>query len=387
MTSNSRTSFGLSFGCLCLTGCFGLSSMPQKDGTTDDTALDSGVTAGSLTVDRAAIDFGTIEPGESVSEAVVLTNGSSDTLRIAASLTGAAVFELSDADVALAPGGDGTLTITFSPTGEMTFDGTVGLDLEDGTSLSIALTGEGGTGTSGGDDTGSSGPGVVQLSPSTQDYGSVDVGSSGSYTFTVSNTGSGDVLIDDVHTSDSAFSVSGGTLSLPQVLTGGSSKTVTIAFAPTSAVSYTSDLVVHTDLTPENVTATLSGMGVDGCTVCSPLITVDTGGDPYSVTDFLAFGSPDSKTWSIRNMGDQDLIVASVSVNNDFISTCGSFAISGFTGPKTVAPSGSTSFSIAYSGSTCIDLPQASLDANVVHILSNDPSQGDYVIEVGGIAF
>ena len=383
-TSHSRASVGLSLGWLGLSGCFGLSSPPQKGVTTDDSATDSGATAGSLSVDRSAIDFGVIEPGESISEAVVLTNGSADTLRIAASLTGAAVFELSDADVALAPGGDSTLTITFSPTGEMSFDGMVGLDLEDGTSLSIALTGEGGTG---GDDTASSGPGTVQLAPSSQDYGSVDVGSSGSYTFTVSNTGSEDVLIDDVHTSDSAFSVTGGTLSLPQVLTAGSSKTVSIAFAPTIATSYTSDLIVHTDLTPENVTASLSGVGVDACTACAPIITVDTGGDPHSVPDFYAIFGPDSRTWSIQNIGDQDLIVSSVTVINDMFFTCGSFAISGFAGPETVAPSGRTSFSIAYSGSSCVDVALPDLDQNVVHILSNDPSQGDYVIEVGGVAF
>lgn len=372
---------------LALSGCFGLDTTPQKDALTDDTADTGPVTVGALSADRTSIDFGTVEPGSEASEAIVLSNLSDDTLRVTASLTGDAVFELSDSDVAMSGGGESTLTVTFAPSGEMTYGGTVGLALEDGSTLDVALTGIGGTGGgNGGDDT-SSGTGTLEISPGVQDFGTVDVsGTSAAYTFTVRNDGSDDVLISDVHTSQSAFTVTGGTLAVPQVLSSGSSKTVEVKFSPTAETAYSAELVVETDLTPANYTAALTGTGSDLCSVCSGLIRVETGGDPYSVTDFFSLGgSPDSRSWSIHNDGDMDLTVSSVTVNNDFISTCGSFSISSFSGPKTVPPSGSTNFTIAYSGSSCIDLPQASLDANVVHILSDDPSQGDYVIEVGGI--
>lgn len=373
---------------LALSGCFGLDTTPKQTGDTEDTSADSGpVTVGSLSVDRSTIDFGSIEPGSSATEAVVLTNGSDSTLRVAAALTGDAVFQISDSDVAMAAGGDSTLTVTFAPSGEMTYGGTIGLALEDGTALDIALTGTGGTGDSQGDDTGT-GVGAISITPGTQDLGTINLGStSAAYTFTVKNTGSDDVLIDSVHTSDSAFSVTGGTLSVPQVLSSGSSKTVEVMFSPTAERAYTGDLVVDTDLTPSSYSASLTGTGADLCSICAPQINVNTaGGDPYSVTDFFSlFGSADSRVWTIQNVGDMDLTVTDVTVNNDFVSTCGEFVISGFTGPATVTPHGTTSFNIAYTtDGTCYELDLSSLDANVVHILSNDPSQGDYVIVVGG---
>ncbi len=379
---------GWSVCAVLASGCLGLTSFPTKDGVGGSDSGDSGATAGALTVDKASLDFGTVAPGSTATQALVLSNSSADTLRVAAAVSGAAVYGLSDASIAMAPGGDSTLSVTFSPTSTMTYDANLGLDLEDGTSLTVPITGVGGTGGDNGGnggDTGS-GTGALTITPSTKDYGSVNVGSSGSYSFTVANGGSAAVLVDSVASSNPAFTVSGGTLTAPSEVPAGSSKTVSVVFAPTDARAYTSTLTLHTDLTPANVTASLSGTGVQGCTVCSPLITVDTGGDPYSVTDFFTFGSPDSRNWTIRNDGDEDLTVSSVSVNNDFIATCGTFQISGFTGPKTVTAGNTTSFTISYSGTSCIDVPQKSLDANVVHILSNDPSQPDYVIEVGGIA-
>ncbi len=372
---------------LLLSGCFGLDTTPKQDPTSHDSVDTGPVTVGSLSVDRTLIDFGSVAPGSSTSEAVVLSNGSDSTLRVAASMVGDAVFEISDSDIAMAAGGESTLTVTFAPSGEMTYGGTVRLALEDGTSVDIDLAGIGGTG-GGPDDTGT-GTGAVSVSPGTQDLGTLNVGTTSSaYTFTVKNTGSDDVLVSDVHTSDTVFTITGGTLAAPQVLSAGSSRTVEVKFSPTAETAYSGDLVVVTDLTPANYTASLSGTGGNSCTICSPLISVDTaGGDPYSVTDFFSLGgSPDSRVWSVQNVGDMDLTVTSVTVNNDIFATCGTFIVSGFTGPKTVAPRASTPFTIAYTASgTCIDVAQASINANVVHILSNDPSQGDYVIEVGGI--
>lgn len=62
------------------------------------------------------------------------------------------------------------------------------------------------------------------------------------------------------------------------------------------------------------------------------------------------------------------------------------FVLSGFTGPAMLSPGSSTTFEITYSGSACVDVAQPHLDANVVHILSNDPGQADYVIELAGTA-
>jgi hypothetical protein len=365
-----------------LPACFGLDGVPIKDeGSAQEDTAALGV--GSLTVDRGTIDFGAVAVGSAATETVVLTNVSDETLRVAARLSGDAVFDLSDADIALAPGGDSTLSVTFVPTGDTVYGGTVGLALEDGTSVDVALVGTGGEG--GG--TGGGGGGVVEITPGSKDFGSVDLGGSSSYDFTVANRGTDDVVVEGVSTTDSAFTITGGTLTTPQVISAGASKTVKVTFSPSAEADYVGELVVQTDQEPAEISAALTGTGTDTCTGCLPRIRVDTGGDAYSVTDFFSFlGAEDSRTWTIENTGDADLVVSSVTVNNDSISTCGEFVISRFTGPKTVPPSGSTTFSISYSvTSNCADLPQGAFDANVVHVLSNDRSESDYVIEVGGL--
>jgi len=364
-----------------LPACIGLDALPSKDEATavDDTAV---AAIGALAVDRSSVDFGAVAVGSAASEAVVLSNLSDETLRVAARLSGDAVFDLSDADIALAPGGDSALSVSFVPTGDMAYGGTVGLELEDGSRVDVDLLGTGGDGGgSGGDD------GGVEVTPGSKDFGSVNLGGASTFDFTVANHSSEDVVVESVSTTDSAFTITGGTLSTPQVIEAGANKTVRVAFSPTSATDYAGELVLQTDQTPSEVSATLSGSGTDSCTGCAPRIRVDTGGDAYSVTDFFSFlGADDTRTWTIENTGDADLIVSSVTVNNDSISTCGEFAISRFTGPKTVAPSASTTFAISYSvTSNCADLPQGAFDANVVHVLSNDRSESDYVIEVGGL--
>ena len=77
-------------------------------------------------------------------------------------------------------------------------------------------------------------------------------------------------------------------------------------------------------------------------------------------------------------------MVSDVYVNNDAFAPCGEFSVSGFSA-STLAPGASTRFYITLRVSeVCLEVPNPGFDMNVVHILSNDPSQPDYVIEVGG---
>ena len=51
-----------------------------------------------------------------------------------------------------------------------------------------------------------------------------------------------------------------------------------------------------------------------------------------------------------------------------------------------LAPTDGFAFDLTYTATgLCADLPLASFDQNVVHILSDDPSQSDYIIELSGI--
>ena len=170
----------------------------------------------------------------------------------------------------------------------------------------------------------------------------------------------------------------------PQVLAPGANKLVEVSFTPTAETTYSGTVTVASDA--GDLTITVEGEGVDECDVCAPIMDVDTGSDPFAITDFFSLlGSVDSRTITIQNLGDQDLEVTDVIVNNDTLASCGDFSLSGWTAARTLAPYASTSFSIGYqSDGSCLEIAQSSFDMNVAHILSNDPTTPDWVIELSG---
>lgn len=387
------------FSLLTLTGCLGL----QKAGEVPDDSgadTDSGVVVGDLAADVSSVDFGEVTVGMSASSDVTLSNTGSEVLRVAAVLDGDGGFSMTDTSIAVSGGGVSVLTLTFAPDFGGDYNTVLTLSPTDGgDALSLPVTGvgvtddggdSGDTADSGGDsgDSGDSGGvGTLTVSPTTYDYGQVDLGGSERTTFTVRNEGSDDLLVSSITSSNSVFSVTGGTISLPQVLSPGSSKTVEITFSPTSVHSYTADLTLTTDdAESPRFDVALAGEGADLCDVCAPLIRVNTGGDPYSFTSFTAItGLPDSRDWTISNEGDQDLVVSDVFVNNDAFAPCGEFSIAPWSS-TTIRPGSSARFTITLRVTDiCLEVPNPSFDMNVVHIYSNDPSQSDYVIEVGGV--
>ena len=151
--------------------------------------------------------------------------------------------------------------------------------------------------------------------------------------------------------------------------------------------TYNGTLTVDSDDPDGDTVVALTGEGADLCDICSGLISVDTGGDPYTMDSFVSIlGLPATEQVTISNVGDMDLDVSDVYVNNDTLSTCGTFTITGWRGATTLSPGGSTRFEVAYrASSVCVEVPLTSLDQNVIHILSDDPSQSDYVIELSAI--
>ncbi|MFZ5475203.1 MAG: choice-of-anchor D domain-containing protein [Myxococcota bacterium] len=367
---------------LLLSACVGLDPVPQREKQPEEGDTTS---VGSLSLDATEIDFGPVDVGDEATRALALTNTGEGPLHVEATLRDEGVFTVDQ--TALDLEGTVTLTLGFQPDDATSYAGALALSLDNGDSLELPLLGEG-VGEGAGDDTGDTdtpgpGEGALSLTPARHDFGTLDLGDSDVATFVVENTGDADVLVTDASVDDRAFTVAGD-LTPPQVLSPGDRVELEVTFAPTAASTYGADLVVTSDA--GDATSSLTGEGVDRCDICSPIIDVDTGGDPYSMTDFFSFnGSTDSKTVTVQNVGDLDLEVSNVLVNNDAIATCGEFAIGGWSGAITLAPWDSTAFTIEYTADgSCLDVPYPSFDANVVHILSDDPGTSDWVIEVGG---
>jgi PKD repeat protein len=100
-----------------------------------------------------------------------------------------------------------------------------------------------------------SGP-VISVSPLGHDYGIVNVGSSSSFMFTVSNTGDAALHISGAATSGS-FSASFGSTTVA----AGGSTSMTVVYAPSSGVDEASMVTVNSDATNGAFSVNVSGRG------------------------------------------------------------------------------------------------------------------------------
>ncbi len=370
-------------------GCVGLERIPQK-GTPERDSGVSAATLGALSLSASEFAFGDVSVNATAAADTTLTNTGDGALHVDATLAGEDAFSTTVTGLDLAGGATSVVTLDFAPLQAREFVATLTLAIDGGDSLDLPVTG---TGTDGGEDTDTgtepADEGDVDVKSPSMAFGKIDVDDDATMTVEVSNIGLADLSVSNAITTDPAFTISGDFASA-RVLAPGDRKSLTITFLPTSEKVYAAKATLTTDDPDEGrVDIDLSGEGVSLCEICSPLIDVDTGGsDPYSVTDFNTLLGPDKRVFTIQNVGDKDLDVSDVSVNNDFISTCGTFTLGGWTGAKSVKPYATTTFNVTYdTTSGCIDLAQQSLDANVIHILSNDPGEPDYVIGIGGLGF
>ena len=375
-----------------LAGCIGLTQTAPsvKDGETDSTAT---APSGPFSVDPGSVDFGVLALGDSAETSLLIRNTSDGLLRLDAILDGDDAFTLTESSMAVAPTEETALTVQFEATSAVNYSGALTISDADGNAVTVALTGAGegaGTDTTDTETTDTEPtddePNLV-LSPTSYDFGQVDSGDSASTTITVRNDGDADLLVSDLRFSDATFTLATTSMTLPQVIRPGGSETATVLFSPSSIRTYNGTLTVTSDDPDGASTVTLTGEGADLCDVCSGIIDVDTGGDPYTLDSFISIlGIPSSATVEISNIGDMDLSVSDVYVNNDTVSTCGDFTIVGWRGATVLAPGDAALFQVSYRAtSVCVEVPLTAFDENVVHILSDDPSQPDYIIELSAI--
>jgi len=227
------------------------------------------------------------------------------------------------------------------------------------------------------DDDTPSGEGL-DLSITDIDFGEVDLGDIETYDVLLTNVGVDDVLVIDVYSDDDV--VSGSGLTTPQVISSGSEKTLTVAYEPDDEVVTDATLVIETDLHGD-YEITVSGEGIYNE---PPDINVDTG----PVLELVEMISCDiSQSISIQNQGGGELTLTDIYINNDAMSTCGSFSLSWNDAETVLGPWEATTAELSYLATeTCIEFADTSSDANVLHFLSDDPDEADYQVSVTVIA-
>ena len=221
----------------------------------------------------------------------------------------------------LAPGASCTLLINFVPTQSGVTNGT--LTLTDnhlgasGSTQVIKLNGQAtGSGTVG-----------ATLSPSTYNYGSVNVGSSASQSFTLANTGTSAINIASTALPNALFTMS--STNCGTSLAAGASCAYTLVFKPTTTGAQTTTFSVTDDAGTQ--TAALSGTGVQAAAPQAAL-TPATGN-----FNSIAAGTTSAPiSFTLTNAGNAALSITSFGISgansSSFLqgaSTCGASLAAG----------------------------------------------------------
>jgi hypothetical protein len=222
-------------------------------------------TQAQISATPASVNFGTVVKGTSNSQTITLQNGGNSTLTFSQVTPPGAGFSITGLSTAttIPAGGGVTFNAIFTPTSTATISGSITL-ATNGTpsSLVINLTGAG------------SAP-ILQLgaSPTSLNFNTVTVGNSSSLTSTLTNNGNSNINISGVTITGgsglTASGISGGTILMP-----GQSATVTITFAPTTAVVLTgASIKIASNTANSPTTISLSGTGKAAATSHSVALT------------------------------------------------------------------------------------------------------------------
>ena len=212
------------------------------------------------------------------------------------------------------------------------------------------------------------------------DFGDVAVaGGSNANTFTIQNTGTSDLSLTSVSSSDNTqFAVSGTT---GGTISAGGSVTFTVTFDPGSAGTHGATITVVSDDSDEGTyTFSVEGVGtVPEINIQGNSVSIVNGDTTPSATDDTDFGDvavaggSNANTFTIQNTGTSDLSLTSVSSSDNT-----QFAVSGTTG-GTISASGSATFTVTF------DPGSAGTHGATITVVSDDADEGTYTFSVEGV--
>ena len=318
-----------------------------------------------IDVTPASLDFGDVEIGQTADMVVTIANSGDADLNVSSLSVDNSVFTIETpiAPAVIAPNGSQDVTLRFAPAAEGSQSGILDIvsDDADEATVSIALHGNGTTP-----------PPVepeIDVTPTSLDFGDVEMGQTADLQVTISNSGIADLNVSSITSDNALFTVE--TAVTPAVIAPSGSVDVTIQFAPDSEGAAIGTLTIASDDTDEpSVDVSLDGNGTTPPPQ-EPDITVST----LSV-DFgnVAPSNSYSQTVMISNDGIVDLTVSSLSLTNPV------FSMSSATTPIVIAPGGSSHVTITFSPT------EDGAQTDTLTIVSDDPDEASVDVAIQGTA-
>jgi hypothetical protein len=301
----------------------------------------AGVQAG-LNVTPSSFNFGSVVEGQTKSQSFTVKNTGSVALTIAQIAPNGSDFSVSglNVPVTLAAGQSTTFSALFAPTAAGNLSGSVVItSTAPNSPNAVPLSG-----------TGTAASVTLSANPTSVSFTSVAVGSSGSKTVAISNTGNGAVTISKVSVNAKDFSASG--MSTPLTLNAGQNAALNVSFKPSASEQISGNITVTSSQGAAAVIP-VSGSGVQAALAVTPA-SVSFGN--------VTVGAPNSQTIQLKNNGTGVLTISQVSAAGPGYST------SALALPLSLNPSQSTTFNVQFSPAS------AGSASGSVSILSNAPN-------------
>ena len=272
-----------------------------------------------ISFSASSLSWGNVEVGESVAKTFTVSNPGSTALNISSIKVVASdntqnpdYFTISpSSSCTINAGKSKSFTVTFSPKSAKSYSATVAIKSNaTNATLGTSLVDLSGTGTE------VQTPGYLEASPATLSYGDVTVGTAlgneaGRVTFT--NTGGSEVSISSIDC-PTGFSHS-PSLTFPIVVSPGGTKTITFAFKPTEAKTYSGYIQVNSNASNGVLKVKVTGYGVEAA---QPSISASPTSINYGdVTVGKALGNETGRV-TFTNTGDADLSISSIDCPTGF---------------------------------------------------------------------
>ncbi len=154
---------------------------------------------------------------------------------------------------------------------------------------------------------------TLGLSPSSVSFGDLSVGQSSSKTVTLTNTGSGILMITGISVAGTGFTASGP--HLPIALSAGQSTTISVVFKPTAGASDTGTITITSNALEPTMDVSLSGTGTTKAILNASASSVAFG--------TVSVGSEVTKTVQLANAGTAGVTISGMTVSGTGVSVTG----------------------------------------------------------------
>lgn len=208
-------------------------------------------------------------------------------------------------------------------------------------------------------------PAPLSIAPAVVDFKTVVVGQKNSQTLTLSNVSTAPVELKSVHVSGAGFHLASA--KLPASLAPGAKANLTVSFAPASVASVDGALILLSPDIRLPLSVSLSGTGEKA----APALKASPTSAGFGTR---ATGSANFQTLSLRNTGNVNLKIQSISVGSS------AFSVSGFTPGVSLAPDQQLNFQVWFrptssgSWSTLISIVASSISSPVTIPISGAAS-------------